>query len=239
MIRPIGVRPFIRKTVTYAMFAGAAMGLNACNNKGNVDEISYEPNYALEERARFDDSKEIYPLQGLYGGTIHIQQSLDRNQVEYCMKQIKKDKNCEITPEMEEDHFGIGADFQNNLTRQLVQHARDVAKEQLYMNGTPTATQCSEYLDRQISGLSMLSMQDYEKYKQELEDFKKKLGKMNNQKMAELIAFKQFKLDSIIYKDMLVDYGFLKSDLVRYQFERGWFADGKPKIEKIGKKEEP
>lgn len=239
MIKPITTSPVARKTFVGAMLVasllnGAAASSqsiykgNGVNRRSEVEQVSYEENYSLIDRLRRGDSEDYSEL-GLYYGSIIGQHKADFNKATFMVPHASEVLREGITRSIDEKDIAEVKEFNkwrkgfldaltNYRDQTLAQAAQALYNKS---SGVPTAGECSNYLDRKLAGLNM-PMADYEKCMEEIADFQEAQGKQTSQDFAELIAYKQFKCDSVNIRRIAEDFGALDNPTFRKEFEREW-----------------
>ena len=226
MIKPI---TSIKSSLIIGLIAISSISSNAQNDKKKIidksDEISYEHNQQLDKRIGYDylnqaQIDEMYKKLGTYGASIELQ----RLKGDYITNIVHP-----VTDNIPESKIWDVYDKCFNqfpsAVKEYIEHSRATTAENLYKNGVPTAKECSNYLEKEFVNDGSLSNNDYAKYKKDIRRFKKAQGNViTNQSVAELIAYKQFKLDSIAYRKLLNSFGFLSNPEVKRLFEKGTFS---------------
>lgn len=256
MIKPVsGLN--VRKFALGAMLLGATVaGISSCSNKSKYEnDIRYERNINLAERDsignlntnvriyRWDDNlftsktDKIYSAYGLYGGSIVQQRYLNRRLVtdtrnfqdildnygQYTNSRDRKDR-WDVWKWIYSES-GLKQKYNRYFDETS---ARD--EEKLFSKGTPTAKECSNYLELTISSDFNVSPESYKKYIQDCKNFEKTLDLNTPQGQAEMIAYKQFKRDSMAYRRLFQEEGMMRDENFRTRFERTYFPPmGKPK----------
>ena len=126
----------------------------------------------------------------------------------YKLKQINK----QLSYEFANPRVITWEDLSNNYFTKYLQKLDN----DLFMDGNPTWQECSNYLDRQIAGLDFLSQRDYEKCKRDIAKFEKAQKKHDDIAIAELLAYKQYKLDTLTFVNMYKELGLLDN----YEYRR-------------------
>lgn len=121
----------------------------------------------------------------------------------YKLKQINK----QMSNEFSNPQIVTWDDLSNNY---FDRYMRKLDND-LFIDGNPTWQECSNYLDRQIAGLDFLSQRDYEKCKRDIAKFEKAQKKHDDIAMAELLAYKQYKLDTLTFVNIYKELGLLDS----------------------------
>ena len=140
----------------------------------------------------------------------------------YDTKEFQDYLNTEL---MYQKELGKNDMLDNFRKRELIE-----ADQDLYSDGPLSYDKCLRYLDRELGSLSYLSMDDYDKIQKDVNNFKEALEPMTIQKMAELVAYKQFKLDSVIIRQEFEEAGYMDSYEVRKAFDEAC-QKYKPSIE--------
>ena len=227
MIRPLTT---IKNSFLIGLIALSSISVNAQNNKkkiiNNADEISYEHNQQLDKRIGYDYLKQaqiddLYKKLGTYGASIELQ----RLQGNYITNIVHPATDNLPEAKMWDAYDKCFNKFPSAV-QEYIEQSRAKAAENLYKDGVPTAKECSRYLEKEFANDNSISNGDYSKYLRDIRRFKKAQGKIiTNQSVAELIAYKQFKLDSLAYRKLLDTFGFLNNPEIKKLFEK----DGFPK----------
>ena len=241
MIKPVISSPMVRKFAVGAMMVGAAAGMSSCSSK--VDDVSYEYNERLLQRitdtykpgwfskeAVISDTKDFMSTYGLYAGTIISQRRLDQRTISHS-DFFRKMSDMEKIPVDNLEALGV-----LRVMKDYMDMAESSDKTFLMRDGanlTPTPEECIQYLDETYAGMVNGDLQKVARYCRESNDFKESLGRMNNQKMAELIAFKQFKIDSVGLRLCFKNYPkFFENNELKTMYERTYFPKiAKPTVE--------
>lgn len=228
MIKPISS---IGKSSLLGVMLATSVCLGAQDNKKGVvnksDEISYEHNVKLDERVSNENISpeqinNLYKELGTYGATIELQ----RLKNGYVTNVVHPMLNNLSDSQFWDVYDNCFSKFPAAVQEYIAETKAKTAAELYNKKGVPSAKECSDYIEKQILDDNSLSQSDYNKYKKDIKRFKKAQGNViTNQSVAELIAYKQYKLDSLAYRKMLDKFGFLKNDEVKKLFEK----DGFPK----------
>lgn len=192
----------------------------------NSDPERYEEKYPKY--------KKYFDERGLYGGSVYLQRKEDLERqgfpsdlVAQKADPIEKKYGYEKLYEAEEGESPQIDDFLRARTCYQERYLPEIWKDQegnfrarylqeldedLFLDDEPTWQQCSSYLDRKIAGLDYVSQQDYEKCMKDIKKFEKNQKKTDPETdIAEQLAYKQFKLDSLVFKNLYKEVGLLET----------------------------
>lgn len=90
--------------------------------------------------------------------------------------------------------------------------------EHMFDDKPLSAVECLGYLDDQLAGVENLSMDDYEKIIDDVESFAESKRPLTVEDMAEVVAFKQYKTDSVTTRAYFKDNNWWSPE-IRKEFE--------------------
>lgn len=207
--------------------------------KEKVEDLVYKDNDVMIDRYIGHITKDYHKFyekyhntfesRGLYGGSVYIQrkEDIERQGFPWLIADKKKkatgldDYQISISDpntnplvkeyyRTTEGYFKYQRNISENRENNFKANYLRKLDEDLFMDGEPTWQQCSNYLDREIASLDFLSQRDYEKCQEDIEKFKKAQKRRDDVGVAELLAYKQFKLDSLIFYNMFKECGFFQ-----------------------------
>lgn len=197
--------------------AAASIGVNKCSNsvQKNKDEIdsficntTQEPqNYNVPLRARLKKSpaemQQYTQEYGINGSSIYLQHWLDMTKGPSA-SQIIFNNTVKTNDSDNEDKIEIYKKLQNiaerTEERYNKQYEQDM-KDSLFGNGMPDKDACNKFLEQKFDELHY-GLSEAE-YLNKLNEFEDDINHFKAQQEAELFAYKQYKIDSILNAKIL------------------------------------
>ncbi len=199
----------------------AKYGTSSTTHK-TIPNISYETHKDMLSRLYPlglvpSNIKESFKERGLYGGTLYVQMiddySLFRRAADGLVNlNVGYEADEEPDADLDEESWSKALDLTKSyINLQLPQKSLNIMDRKLFSNGEPTWQECSDYLDEQIADLDFLSQRDYKKCLSDFKKFEEAQKKHDEFAKADLLAYKQFKLDSLKITNALKELGLLDS----------------------------
>lgn len=177
--------------------------------------------------------KKYFEERGLYGGSVYLQRKEDLERQDFPWRgmhekgEALRAKHGGELPDLEDSDDTQINDFVRTRDCYYLGYLPEIRKNEegnfrarylqeldkdLFLDDEPTWQQCSSYLDRKIAGLDYVSQQDYEKCMKDIKKFEKNQKKTDPETdIAEQLAYKQFKLDSLVFKNLYKELGLLET----------------------------
>lgn len=211
--------------------------------------IGHIPKEDEDYKRFYNEYKQIFDERGLYGGTLYIQRKEDLERISGFpgnLVDYKEDlynltrydyEEYENSSDPEEQDFyrtfmayrdwmtyfhGISMTSTQRIPDCFYRNFIQKLDDDLFVDENPTWQQCSNYIDRQVAGLDFLSEDDYAKYKENVKNFEKAQKNNTEDDIANLLAYKQYQLDSIVLRKIYKDLGMLKTVGDRKYYKDFW-----------------
>ena len=193
-------------------------------------QVSHSQNSGVNKRSEifYDDYErdELYNRLGTYGATMEMQRYVDMQRAMTLTFPVMS--KTQLGSSEAREYMNKSRAYDGDL-RTYKESSKSAEARLLHANGIATGDICSNYIDRTIANMN-ISQADYSRYQRDVERFKNAQGQpQTTEKYAELIAYKQFKKDSIVVRSYLEKYGFLQDKDVVKKFESEYCPKVSPK----------